>query len=208
MNIHKSHIENILHNTINALRTLYRAGQFEGTTFQSASEIGSRLVFPHKRRRKERVSEQELRFTFVEQFYRYLSSPDGADWNVYYSIETPTQNEYSLSSKGERSANVDLVLYDSTGKRIALIEFKALNPGEYEHMKDTFKLRNEPGGALRYFVEIVTSRDSGTFNNIESKLQKTNYRSKKFRVSEVNDQRVTYMLACLADTDAPVVKEI
>lgn len=48
----------------------------------------------------------------------------------------------TFCGSGERSANVDLTLY-ADGCRIALIEFKALNPGNYEHMKDTLTPKTE-----------------------------------------------------------------
>ena len=109
-------------------------------------------------------------------------------------------NEYSLSGNGKRSANIDLTIY-AEGVRIAIIEFKALNPGEYEHMKDTFKLRNEPGDSLRYFVEIVASRDSGTFPSIERKLVRKDYEQQKFAVSEAHNNKFTYVICCLSDSE-------
>ena len=198
---HKNHIDKVLENTFAVIRFLYQNKHFEGNANCSSSAAGSRLIFP-KKHSGIRVSEQELRFVFQEQLYAYINNleQNGQQWDVYYSVETPTENKYSLSGNGERSANIDLVLY-AAGVRIALIEFKALNPGEYEHMKDTFKLRNEPGESLRYFVEIVSSRNNGTFSSIEGKLSQKDYEKQNFTVSESNDKKFTYVICCLADSD-------
>lgn len=200
---HKKHIDTVLEKAFSVLRALYQNNHFEGNAVCPGA-AGSRLVFPKKRNGEVRVSEQELRFVFQEQFYAYINDleKNGQQWDVCYSVETPTQNEYSLSGNGERSANIDLAIY-AEGVRIAIIEFKALNPGEYEHMKDTFKLRNEPGDSLRYFVEIVASRDSGTFSSIERKLSREDYEKPGFTASERNSMNFTYIICCLSDTETP-----
>ena len=198
---HKKHIDKVLEKTFSVIRALHQNKHFEGNVV-CPNVAGSRLIFPKKRNGEVRVSEQELRFVFQEQFYAYINDleKNGQQWDVCYSVETPTLNEYSLSGNGERSANIDLAIY-AEGVRIAIIEFKALNPGEYEHMKDTFKLRNEPGDSLRYFVEIVASRDSGTFPSIERKLVRKEYEQQKFAVSEAHDNKFTYVICCLSDSE-------
>jgi hypothetical protein len=198
---HKKHIDKVLEKTFSVIRALRQNKHFEGNIV-CTNVAGSRLIFPKKRNGEVRVSEQELRFVFQEQFYAYINDleKNGQQWDVFYSVETPTLNEYSLSGNGKRSANIDLAIY-AEGVRIAIIEFKALNPGEYEHMKDTFKLRNEPGDSLRYFVEIVASRDSGTFPSIERKLVRKDYEQQKFAVSEAHDNKFTYVICCLTDSE-------
>lgn len=198
---HKKHIDKVLEKTFDVIRALRQNKHFEGNIVYP-NVAGSRLIFPKKRNGEVRVSEQELRFVFQEQFYAYINDleKNGQQWDVCYSVETPTLNEYSLSGNGERSANIDFAIY-AEGVRIAIIEFKALNPGEYEHMKDTFKLRNEPGDSLRYFVEIVASRDSGTFPSIERKLVRKDYEQQKFAVSEAHDNKFTYVICCLSDSE-------
>ena len=207
MQKHMEHIDKVLENTFSMIRALYQNEHYEGNAIWP-NTIGSRLVFPTKRNGDVRVSEQELRFIFQEQLYAYISGLEkkGQEWDVCYSVETPTQNEYSLSGNGERSANIDLALY-AEGRRIALIEFKALNPGDYEHMKDTFKLRNEPGDSLRYFVEIVSSCDSRTFPSVERKLNRTDYEKPNFTVSEANNHKFTYKICCISDLETKT-KEI
>lgn len=205
---HKEHIDKVLDNTFSVIRALYQNEHYEGNVI-CPNTAGSRLVFPRKRNGEVRVSEQELRFIFQEQLYAYIYDLNraGEQWNVCYSVETPTQNEYSLSGNGERSANIDLALY-ADGRRIALIEFKALNPGDYEHMKDTFKLRNEPGDSLRYFVEIVSSRDNRTFPSVERKLKRTDYKTRNFTVSESNNNKIICKICCISDLETKTVEVI
>lgn len=151
----------------------------------------SRLIFPRKRDESIRVSEQELRFAFVEEFLKNKEAK-AKDW--YYAIEVPTKGVYDFSDneapkvaeegKGQ-SANFDLAIYTKDGnnvKWIALLEFKAGNPDKFEYHKDLVKLENKKeggNGILRFFIEIVENADSGTTKNIESKLkdkrQQTNF---------------------------------
>ena len=115
-----------------------------------------------------RVSEQELRFIFVEQLNEYLHSSEGENWDVYYSVETPTKKEYGFSNPDKKeSGNIDLVIHDSKLKRIALIEFKAKNPKRQSYQKDFEKLTNEPDTPYRYFIQLVKSTKSNTVPNIK-----------------------------------------
>ena len=71
-----------------------------------------------------RISEQELRFIFVEQFNKYCN--ENNSWNAYYSVETPTEEKYIFSKKGDencphkvdgevnggQSAMIDLSIHD------------------------------------------------------------------------------------------------
>lgn len=153
----------------------------------------SRLIFPKKRDESIRVSEQELRFAFVEEFLKDEEAK-AKDW--FYAVEVPTKGKYYFSDKenepkavGEadkgQSASFDLAIYtrgDDDFNLIALLEFKAGNPKEFSYHKDLVKLENENEGGnevLRFFVEIVENADSGTTTNIESKIkdkcQQTNF---------------------------------
>ena len=51
-----------------------------------------------------------------------------------------------------------------------MIEFKANNPGHFEHGKDFFKLEHEPNDSLKYFVELYQNTDKATMKSIEEKL--------------------------------------
>ena len=162
------------------------------------SSKDSRLIFPKKRdesiRVSEpniRVSEQELRFAFVEEFLKYVKKKK-KDW--YYAVEVPTKIKYDFSDKKNpkvaeegkgKSASFDLAIYakgDNNFNLIALLEFKAGNPKKFDYHKDLVKLESEKGGdneVLRFFIEIVKNADKGTLKNIESKLkdkrQQTNF---------------------------------
>ena len=162
------------------------------------SSKDSRLIFPKKRdesiRVSEpniRVSEQALRFAFVEEFLKYVKKQK-KDW--YYAVEVPTKIKYDFSDKKNpkvaeegkgKSASFDLAIYakgDNNFNLIALLEFKAGNPKKFDYHKDLVKLENEKEGdneVLRFFIEIVKNADERTPKNIESKLkdkrQQTNF---------------------------------
>lgn len=141
-----------------------------------------RLYIPKNNQGTMRVSEQELRLLFIELF---LS--DERFKSYRYSIEPPTIRKYRFSSKGKkciptvvcdcsahrtdgRCANIDLSIFDGDN-RVAIIEFKANNPGSFEHAKDFVKLSSEPGDNLiRLFIEIYTQTDAETLRNIHEKL--------------------------------------
>ena len=130
-------------------------------------EGGSRLLFPCYSRafRKEttRLSEQELRFIFVEQFTQFCNDPKHP-WNAFYSVETPTEWKYRFSESDKpqkddsgRSAMVDVCIYDEKGIRLCLIEFKAGNPDGFCYVKDFVKLSEE----ISYKVNVPPSIKEG-----------------------------------------------
>ena len=147
------------------------------------SSKDSRLIFPKKRDESFRVSEQELRFAFVEEFLKYVKKKK-KDW--YYAVEVPTKIKYDFSDKKNpkvaeegkgKSASFDLAIYakgDNNFNLIALLEFKAENPKKFDYHKDLVKLENEKEGdneVLRFFIKIVENAEKGTPKNIESKLK-------------------------------------
>jgi len=135
----------------------------------------SRIIFPMKRTENVRVSEQELRFIFVEQLNKEIRE----GWDVYYSVETPTLDKYKFKDvdpcvdPNGQSASFDLVIHDKAYHRIALIEFKANNADQHEHKKDFVKLDNpiEGNGIERFFIEIVKGTDNGTISNLRHKIE-------------------------------------
>ena len=69
----KGHMDEIISLTFNRLGETYRNQEVNNTKFEKR---GSRLVFPSyynkdQERTETRISEQELRFTFVEVFNEY-----------------------------------------------------------------------------------------------------------------------------------------
>lgn len=148
--------------------------------------VGSRIIFPMYCSGKTRISEQELRFIFVEQFNAYIKDRKDLN-NLYYSVETPTGgkdgyifskgDEPKIGSKDEPgvSARTDLVIhkYDKTNNtfnREALIEFKALNPVERNYKKDFCKL-NEEDCESKYFIQIIKNYNAGTIERIRKKIK-------------------------------------
>lgn len=145
--------------------------------FKNNDDINSptRLYFPkyvHGVNSGEiRVSEQELRQLFIEEFGKHQ---DVAKLNLRYSVETPTQGWYVFSEEVRndgRSGNFDLTIFKD-GNIVAVIEFKAGNAQSYK--TDLEKLSSGDEGdanTLRYLVNILVGADKGTVNSINSKFQ-------------------------------------
>lgn len=171
----REHIERVIKHSFEIIKKVY-AYQREDKGF-SGINAGSRIIFPLKANDandKVRVSEQELRFVFVEQLNKEIKD---TGWEAYYSVETPTKDKYTFSNgtprvdKNGRSANFDLVIFDGTFKRRALIEFKANNPEPRDYKKDFVKLDNHnEDGSLRYFIQLIKRSDKGTIKSISNKI--------------------------------------
>lgn len=189
----KSRIDEIIERTFKTLKFVYDnqqenqkdKNQVSSHLCQENGNPESRLIFPkysEKYRGGEtRLSEQELRFLFVEQFNKYCSE-NKLKW--YYSVETPTEFKYQFSDQGNKieaqksengqSAMVDMSILEKKEngfERIALIEFKALNPDASCFEKDFVKLDGEPV-ELTYFIMYVKSHDKGTIKSLKLKIEK------------------------------------
>ena len=175
----RKHIETIIKNTFEKIDAVYETNQEKDTNKVPTTE--SRLIFPKYSGKEEtRISEQELRFLFVEEFNKYLlnnnQEPQNKPLNLFYSIETPTHYRFrfpqqnkdvpraylpsSNENEGE-SASFDLVIYNHDRKRVALIEFKKDGGSAHQMAKDFLKLAIEPGykeRTLRYFIMISSSQ--------------------------------------------------
>ena len=197
------HINQIIENTFKVLKNVYD-NQKEGHDHTS-KDILSRIIFPKYRVSGEsRLSEQELRFIFVEQFNKYLDEYnkdklETEKLNWFYSVETPTTKAYKFSEKGNKdfkpqqidsgqSAMIDLSIHDANFNRIALIEFKAHNPKDACFTKDFLKLReeqlkdNEP---LTYFIMYVESYDKDTIKRLNEKIEEPIYKTKTEKTEEI-----------------------
>lgn len=177
----KKHIDVIVENTFKTIIEVYRT-QKENRKIVTNNN-SSRIIFPLKRESKDnkeefRISEQELRFVFVEEFNKYCSE----NWDAYYSVETPTSKRYDFSNKENpckvdysegQSAMVDFSIFlkeQDKLTRVALIEFKALNPDKQSYMKDYVKLLNEDQKFV-YFIMIVKSAKDRTSKSIAEKIK-------------------------------------
>lgn len=186
--IHKD-IDSIISAAFTKISAIYQHNcevSLRNNTFEICED--SRLVFPCYRNGKTRVSEQELRFAFVEAFNEYCSNPQNTA-NYYYSIETPTRdlyngfavgtpkaysNENNDDPKSYRSANFDLVIYNEYGKRICLIEFKAHNGDKAQFVKDFTKLTNKQEGdreVLKFFLLLLEDYNSATIQAVRERIK-------------------------------------
>src|SRR5574344_175220 len=79
---------------------------FELKCISDTSDANGKLVFPIKRDKTKRISEQEARFLLVKQLEKQEQT------KFQYSVESPTTKSYCFTGKGERSGNIDLCIYD------------------------------------------------------------------------------------------------
>lgn len=170
----KDRIVDILHNTFCVLDNCYNYNN-EASSQADYEKAGSRIIFPRYSNGERRISEQELRFVFIDQFIRYCEK---TPWDAYYSVETPTEWRYRFSgvekphkTDGEdgQSAMLDVCIHDNKGTRLCLIEFKAGNPDKFCYVKDLVKLYEE--GKLGFFVQLLESQNSGTKKSIKKKIE-------------------------------------
>lgn len=173
----KERIIEILDRTFKVIDLCYRFND-ESSSAADFSKAGTRLIFPcysrQFRPRERRISEQELRFVFIEQFIQYCKE---TDLDAYYSVETPTEWKYRFSGESMprktedgtgQSAMIDVCIHNNRGERICLIEFKAGNPAEFSYEKDLVKLSAE--GGLCFLVQLLESQRSNTMKSILSKV--------------------------------------
>lgn len=139
---------------------------------KSGGNSPEQLIFPLKRQAKgtdikDRISEQELRLLFIEEF-------KGTYYKLYYSIETPTEKKYILgksyktfiSQKDGQSALIDMCILERNSNkynRILNIEFKHKNSPIESIGKDILKLINDEPNAA--FIQLLYNTNSGTLCN-------------------------------------------
>lgn len=207
-------IEDIIEQTFIRLELAYknhREGQIGKSINHKKGE--SRLVFPCYKNGEIRISEQELRFIFVETFNEYCDEK----LNWFYSVETPTEDKYKFTENGKnldkpkrgegQSANFDLTISNDKGELLALIEFKAKNTKPFSYAKDFCKLWNPKEGnsnVLRYFINVLDKADKNTSDNIQAKLDKLRNNKEKY---DANIHLIFKALECV-DCNNPIVEEV
>ena len=146
---------------------------------KDARNSNEQLIFPVKiqsdgSKEIKRISEQELRVLFIEEFK--IKYP-----GLYYSIETPTTGKFSFGKTYEeiklentgQSASHDMCVFEKNStnyKRIMNIEFKHRNSGIKYTGKDILKLiREDQNGA---FIHLLENTNNGTFISVFDKLTK------------------------------------
>jgi hypothetical protein len=163
----------------NALKELLIIGKED-----DENEPKSRLLFPLYRKDEDnnqkprvRVSEQELRFLLAKKLEQE---------NIYYSVETPTDNLYRFkdtNSNGKQiSARIDLCLYEKDRKRTHLIELKYDNVDVTNDLEKLLREETE----RNYFIQFVNNRCQNkkklkTMESIEKKYRKA--------LKELNDEK-------------------
>lgn len=198
----KETIEAIIQLTFQRLKEVFdnqKEGVNKNLTFVEGQ---SRLVFPcygQHRNSETRISEQELRFAFVETFNSYC---DKHNLNLFYAVEVPTKGIYcnfadkknepriAKSNEQGRSAEFDLVIYDENLNRKCLIEFKAKNADKHAHSKDLVKLNNKEEGdtdVLRYLIEIVKTAEKKSYKKIHAKIKGSEQIFKCFSLNDNED---------------------
>lgn len=157
----------------------------------------NKLVYPTKRNDKNRISEQEARFLFVQKIEKKN--------DFFYSVEAPTKEKYIFTGKegNERSGNFDVCLYDENKQRKHLIEFKALNPENASYNKDFVKLIKDENGLTNYFIQVINNTNTGTLPNIEKKYNEALEYAKK---NDLKNQSELVIFLCVIGNNKAVYK--
>lgn len=132
------------------------------------------LIFPKKiqakgAKHRDRISEQELRLLFIEEFKK-------ANPELFYSIETPTVDKFSLGKSYEsikcniegQSASLDMCIFERVSSayfRILNLEFKHKNTPIKNIGKDVLKLIHENQNGA--FILLLDNADRGTLCNLK-----------------------------------------
>lgn len=144
-------------------------------------------------KQKDRISEQELRLLFIEEFTK--NNPE-----LFYSIETPTFDKYNVGKSFEsikadkegRSASLDMCVFKRTSKnykRILNIEFKNKTTSIKNIGKDVLKLMQEKQNGV--LIHLLNNTNRGTLcNDNETGVFNKLYKSfLKFKVNWSNEDK-------------------
>ena len=139
---------------------------------KSGGSSSEQLIFPQKvqakgAKLKDRISEQELRLLFIEEF-------KNENKDLFYSIETPTVDKFKVgkeyktikTDKEGQSASLDMCVFERNSnkyERILNIEFKHKNASIKKIGKDVLKLMQEKQNGV--FVHLLNNTDRGTLCN-------------------------------------------
>jgi hypothetical protein len=153
-----------------------------------------------------RISEQELRFLFVEEFLKEPSN------DFYYSVETPTKEKYKFGKTHDdikidpsgRSASIDMCIFKKCSEnkyhRLLNIEFKNANTSKKSISKDILKLMHEEENGA--FVLLLKNTNTGTLNNsaesrfgvIDKLIEAINYHQNKQVLWNGGDKKVIELI--------------
>lgn len=126
-----------------------------------------------------RISEQELRFAFVQAFHEYVCEHK---CKYYYSVEPPTVDSYTFSKvedgkrkkidpiigKGQ-SGNFDMAIYDENLKRVCLIEFKSgyVTPQAINEVKAKLTNKKELGEEAKGYLIYMIKEKASDIKDVE-----------------------------------------
>lgn len=180
----RNEVDAIIEKTFDRLQKAYQNSK------SNALQCDSSLIFPKYRNGELRISEQELRCAFVEEF---KDSAYANNKNWHYSIETPTREKYSFSEdtprvvtqqngsiyfnpankkRGFKPGNFDFVIYNAENAPVCLIEFKADCRSPRAYYKDFEKLihdMEDDKTVVRYFIQLLETKESA--DKIAEKLK-------------------------------------
>jgi len=149
--------------------TLKTLGELGCESGKNCENIKVPLIFPTKREKKVRISEQELRLLFIEK-WKEKNDEKNNDNKKYYSIETPTKYIYSLKKTDEgqsdkdqfQSASIDMSIFKCDNKKFKRelnIEFKH-NHEKKSIEKDILKLLCEDQDGV--FIVLLNNTTNNT----------------------------------------------
>ena len=187
-------VEDLIIKSLKTLAEFITNGRCADTEWKSS------IIIPTYRDKVEiRYSEQELKQIFLN-----LAEKN----RLFYSVETPTKNVYSISKSKEpmlkseddkkpkdgfESARFDVSLYDSNNseKIFSHIEFKYANGKEKGIKKDFLKLAKEIHQGWNYFVHYIVLKSEEwktiSFPNLMGKyLESANYLGKELNIPDDN----------------------
>lgn len=186
--------------------------------FEKAGGSSSeQLIFPQKvqakgTKLKDRISEQELRLLFIEEFKQ-------VNKGSYYSIETPTQKKYKFgktyddikTDKDGQSASLDMCVFErNSGKyeRLLNIEFKHKNASIKKIGKDVLKLMQEKQNGV--FIHLLNNTDRGTLCNAkETGVFDKLYKSfNDFKANWNNDDKTIQLIILSLKQEMLIYREI
>jgi hypothetical protein len=126
--------------------------------------------------------------------------------NYFYSVETPTEKEYTQKGTKPLSASSDLSLYDYDGDRfnkLMNVEFKAHNPPKEYIRKDIEKLIKE--GIPGNWFHLLKNIDSQTLPVLFKKISE----SLKMHLEDSESKAISIVFSfCVLDKEWACLKHL
>ena len=182
---------------------------------QEDCNLSEQLIFPNKNQAKgkvERISEQELRLLFIEEFIKEYPK-------LYYSIETPTTAKYKFGDDcndfkvgiGGQSASHDMCVFERVSneyERKLNIEFKHKNGNIKNTSKDILKLLNESSDGA--FIHLLDSTRRNTLRNINNTgvFNKLHESFGKWKLNWTNGEKVIQLVILSLNQKTLIHREI